>query len=105
MAKADINRLTGYLGPRLEVQRREHLDKTLGQIDIALRTPREKTVGARNQAIEAYKKGGRNFAYSVINLKFKISNGEPAYSNETIDKWIDEYEENRKRARDDDDAR
>lgn len=62
-------------------------------------------IGAKRQAIEAYKKCGRYAAHSIIREKFKRSDEKPAFSIEQIDNWIDEYEDSQKKVRDDDDAR
>lgn len=107
MAKTDINRLTGRYGPPIERVRKIFLEDLFIKMDRDERAarPRSYVIGPKKEAIKAYMEGGREKAYSVIQSKYTRNNGETAFSISQIDKWIDEYEENKKKARDDDDAR
>lgn len=108
MAKTDINRLTGKVKPPVERFRRYLLQESFNRMDSEANQKRKRTniLGPKTIAINAYIDGERrDKAYVVIQSRYVKSNGEPVYSKEIIDQWIDEYEQNQKKVRDDDDAR
>ena len=103
MTKGDKIDRKGRLTP--QYKHRRCLDAAIGQLEKDLRMAidkKERVVGVRTIALQAYDKGGKPAALKAIQEANKRI-GHDIYTEEGLDSWIAEYLA--KRNRDDDDAR
>ena len=94
MAKSDINRLTGRMGPSIDKIRRESLERVFQEMDKELNKKKANPMqpGIRQKIIVAYEKGGIEEAYKVveeINKRYK----KEIFNKAKVDEWINEYKQ------------
>lgn len=112
MSKREINRVNGKVAESIVKQRRNLLDRAMGEIDRERkeqdRAKKEKNLGPRNMIIKAYKKNGNiSDAYKLMD-EFNKKFGKEVYTQEMINSWINEefgISNNKNEKEIDDDAR